>query len=156
MSAAAGTEHANKALIRRWFEEVWNQGREDLIEQLRAPDTLARGLGENNVESRGVEPFRAFYTNLRGAFPDLHVTLEDMIAEADKVSVRISMEGTHTGHILAAVTGRRVKAGGIILVRIADGRIAEAWNQFDQLGILKQIGALPAEPEHDRFLAQRP
>lgn len=155
MTAAANTENANKALMRRWFEEVWNQGREDLIDQLRAWDTVASGLGEGNEKSRGHAPFRTFYANMRGTLPDLRLTVEDIIAEGDKVSVRISAEGTHTGDALAPATGRKVKVGGIIMARIVDGQIVEAWNQIDQLGMLRQIGALPAEPGPDRFLARR-
>jgi len=155
MSGATRTENENKALIRRWFDEVWNQGREDLIDQMRAPDTVATGLGEGGRESRGHAPFRAFYSNLRGTFPDLRLTVEDVIAEGDKISVRISLEGTHMGDALAPATGRKVKFGGIVMARIAGGRIAEAWNNLDQLGMLRQIGALPADGGPDRFLAQR-
>ena len=147
------TEDENRALVRRWFEEVWNRGREELIEQLRAPDTRATGLGEGNRESLGHAPFRAFYSNLRRTFPDLHVTIEDIIAEGDKIAVRITMAGTHMGDALGtAPTGRTVSFGGIVMARIVNGRIAEAWNNIDQLGILKQIGALPADSRPDRFL----
>lgn len=152
MSAAA----ENKVLIRRWFDEVWNQGREDLIEQLRAPDTVATGLGEGNQQSRGHGPFKAFYGNLRGTFPDLHVTVEDLIAEGDRVCVRLAFDGTHMGNALASATGRKVRFGGMVIARIADGRIVEAWNNLDQLGLLRQIGALPADNTPDRLLAQRP
>lgn len=154
MSAAAKNKEKNKALIRRWFEEVWNQGREELIDQMRAPDTVTTGLGEGSQESRGNAPFKTFYANLRGTFPDLRVSIEDSIAEGDKVSVRLSLEGTHMGDALAPATGRKVKFTGIAIARISNGKIAEAWNNLDQLGMLKQIGALPAEAGPDRFLTQ--
>ena len=99
-------EDENKALLHCWFEEVWNRGREELIEQLRAPDTRATGLGEGNRESLGYAPFRAFYSNLRRTFPDLHVTVEDIIAEGDKIAVRISMAGTHMGDALGTAAHR--------------------------------------------------
>ena len=89
MSATATTETENKALVRRWFEEVWNRGHEESIEQMRAPDAVAIGLGEGNQESRGQAPFKAFYTNLRGTFGDLRIEIEDIIAEGDKVVVRL-------------------------------------------------------------------
>jgi steroid delta-isomerase-like uncharacterized protein len=155
MSPAPRIEDQNKALIRRWFEEVWNQGCEEVIDELRAPDTVATGLGEGNQESRGHAPFRIFYANLRGTFPDLHVTIDDMIAEGDRVGVRITLEGTHIGDVLAPATGRKVKFSGIVIARIADGKIAEAWNNLDQLGMLKQIGAIPAGAGPDRFLTER-
>ncbi len=148
-------ENESKTIIRRWFEEVWNLGRSELIDELRAPDAYATGLGQGTGESRGAEPFRAFYWNMRDTFPDLHVTVEDIVAEGDKVSVRITMEGTHMGDALAAATGRKVKFAGIVMARIVDGRIGEAWNNIDQLGLLQQIGALPPEPGPDRFLARR-
>ncbi len=149
---AAANEAENKALVRRWFEEVWNQGREQMIAQLRSPNTIATGLGEGGGESRGHEPFRAFYSNMRHALPDLHIKIEDIIAEGDKVAVRITAEGTHLGDGFGiAATARRVKFAGIVIARIADGKIAEAWNSLDQLGLLKQIGALP-ESGPDRFL----
>lgn len=154
MAPSAPSAENNKALIRRWFEQVWNQGDATLIDQMRARDARAVGLGEKTPETRGASPFKAFYANLRGTFPDLRITIEDLIAEGDKVSARISAEGTHTGHALAPATGRRVKFSGIVMARIANGKIAEAWNNLDQLSLLKQIGALPSETGPDRFLAQ--
>lgn len=152
MSATPASETENKALIRRWFEEVWNQGRERVIQQLRSPDTVATGLGEGGGESRGSAPFQAFYSNMRQAFPDLRIKIEDIISEGDKVVVRITAEGTHLGDGFGVgASGRRVIFGGIIITRIADGKIAESWNSLDQLGLLKQIGAL-TEGGPDRFL----
>jgi predicted ester cyclase len=156
MSASATTtESENKALIRRWIEEVWNHGREELIEQMRAPDTIATGLGEGTQKSRGQAPFKAFYNNLRGTFRDLHLKIEDIIAEGDKVVVRFSAEGTHTGGLLAPATGRKVGFAGIIIARIANSKIAESWNNIDQLGLFRQIGALPSDSGLDRFLTTR-
>ena len=155
MSSSANTETENKVLIRRWFEEVWNRGHAELIEHLRDPGAVATGLGEGAQQSRGESPFKAFYTNLRGTLPDIHVNIEDMIAEGDKVSIRLSLEGTHLGDALAPRTGRRVKFGGIVIARIANGRITEAWNSLDQLALLRQLGALPAASGPDRFLTLR-
>ena len=152
----ANTASENKALIRRWFDEVWNQGREDLIDELRAPDTVATGLAEGGTPAQGSAPFKAFFSNLRATLPDLHVTLEEMLAEGDKVAVRFSIEGTHYGDAMGVPpTGQRVRFGGISIARIAGGKIAEAWNNLDQLGLLMQIGALPANRGSDRFLTRR-
>jgi len=154
--AAPSTESQNKAFVRRWFEEVWNQGREDLIDEMRAPDAVATGLGESVAESRGTREFKIFYRNLRAAFPDLRVTVEDIVAENDKVAVRITLEGTHIGDALGVPpTGNRVRYGGITMARIAGGKIVEAWNNLDQLALLQQVGALPANLGPDRFLTRR-
>ena len=153
MSASASIESENKVLMRRWIEEVWNHGHEELIEEMRAPDTVSRGLGEG--ESRGQAPFKAFYHNLRGTFKDLHLKIEDVIAEGDKVVLRFTAKGTHNGDLLAPATGRRVTFAGVIIARIANGKIAEGWTNIDKLGILRQIGALPADSGPDPFLTTR-
>jgi steroid delta-isomerase-like uncharacterized protein len=157
MSSTAAAEAENKALIRRWFEEVWNQGRQEVIEQLLAPGAMGVGLGEGNTKTQGSAEFTVFFLNLRGTFPDLHVNIEDILAEGDKVAVRFSVEGTHSGGALGVTpTGRKVQFTGMTIVRIADGQIVEGWNNLDQLGLLKQIGALSANPGADRFLTAHP
>jgi steroid delta-isomerase-like uncharacterized protein len=156
MHPVPAEENENKALIRRWFEEVWNGGRIELVDELRAADTVATGLGEGDAESRGNAAFKTFYSNMRQAFPDLQVRIEDMIAEGDRVAVRATFEGTHMGEALgAAPTGRRVSFACIAIARIADGRIVQAWNSLDQLGILNQIGALPGKGTAGGFLTRR-
>ncbi len=146
----------NKALIRRWFEEVWNRGRSDLIDQFRAHDAASSGLGEGGSVTRGEEPFRTFHSNLLETFPDLRIRIEDILAEGDKVAVRFTAEGTHQGNTLGPEpTGRKVTFGGIIIVRIANGKIVESWNSLDQLAILKQTGILPANTVRENFLTTR-
>jgi predicted ester cyclase len=94
-----------------------------------------------------------FVRNLRGSLPDIHVTIEDIVAEDDKVMVRILLKGTHLGPGLGVLpTGRRIRIAGIVLVRISKGQITEGWNSWDQLGLLRQIGALPAPKGEDRFV----
>lgn len=145
---------ANKALVRRWFEEVWNQGREETIDDLFASNGIGYGLGDTDVPTRGPAEFKVFARNLRGALPDIHMKIEDSVAEGDKVTVRITVEGTHKGgHLGVAPTGRRVRIAGVVIVRIANGQIVEGWNSWDQLGLLRQIGALPAQKGPDQFTA---
>jgi steroid delta-isomerase-like uncharacterized protein len=147
----------NKALVRRWFHEVWNQGRESAIDEILAAGALGHGLGEADVETKGPEGFKPFLRNLRGAMPDLKVRIEDMIAEDDKVVVRIVAEGTHQGaHLGVPPTGKAVRIQGIVVLRMQDGKIAEGWNSWDQLGLMRQIGALQAPAGQDRFLTARP
>ena len=144
----------NKAIVRRWFEEVWNQGREATVDELLAANGVAHGLGDTEQDVRGPAQFKPFAANLRGALPDLHISVDDLVAEGDRVAVRITLTGTHTGHGLGvAPTGRKVTIQGIIILRILNGQLIEGWNSYDQLGLLRQIGALPGLGEPDRFLA---
>ncbi|MCU1340216.1 MAG: hypothetical protein JWO19_5797 [Bryobacterales bacterium] len=146
----------NKALVRRWVEEVWNQGREETIDELFAADGIGYGLGDTDVALRGPAGFKPFVRNLRGGLPDLRMTIEDIIAEGDKVTMRITAEGTHKGgHFGVAPTGHRVRIAGLVLIRIANGQIVEGWNSWDQLGLLRQIGALPASEGPDQFTTVR-
>jgi len=146
----------NKTLVRRWFEEVWNQGRKDTIDELFAANGIGYGLGDTDVPTRGPSEFKVFARNLRGALPDIHMKIEDLMAEGDKVTVRITVEGTHKGSQLGvAPTGRRIRIEGIVVVRIANGQIVEGWNSWDQLGLLRQIGALPTATGPDRFTSAR-
>jgi len=147
---------ANKALVRRWFDEVWIQGRVETIDELFAANGVGYGLGDTDAPLHGPAGFKPFVANLRGALPDIHMTIEDIIAADDKVTVRITVEGTHKGaHLGVAPTGRRVRIAGLVVVRIANGQIVEGWNSWDQLGLLRQIGALPAAEGPDRFTSAR-
>jgi steroid delta-isomerase-like uncharacterized protein len=134
----------NKALIKRWFEEVWNQGNSELIDELLAEDGLIHGLLDasgNPVE--GLAGFHNFHDQFRGAFPDLIVNVEDVIAEGDKVVARCSVRGKHTGDQLGfAATNSPIQFEGVAIVRIENGKIAEAWNHFDFLEMNKQLGVL--------------
>jgi steroid delta-isomerase-like uncharacterized protein len=144
---------ANHALVRRWFNEVWTEGKESTIDELYAPGCVAHGLGDTEADVHGPEEFKQFWRNLRSAIPDVRVDVEDSVAEAHKAAVRVLLTGTHTGYGLGVEpTGRRVRIQGVILVHIRDGRIVEGWNSYDQLGLLRQIGALPSEGGPDRFL----
>src|SRR6478736_3433374 len=135
----------NVTLVRRWFEEVWNQGRESTIDELLAANGIAHGLGDTEGDVHGPAEFKPFVKNLRGAIPDIHMTIEDAVAGGDKVVVRLSVTGTHRGDNLGVpATGRRIHIAGIVLVRIVNGQIVEGWNSWDQLGLLRQLGALPA------------
>lgn len=143
-----------KALIHRWFEEVWNQGREESIDELLAKDGRIFGLGESDAEVRGPYGFKPFFRNLRTSFPDMRIRIEDTIVEADKAAVRIVMEGTHSGEGLGIpATGRRVRIAGIVIVSSAEGKLVAGWNSWDQLGLLRQVGAISPVGASDRFLA---
>lgn len=130
----------NKALVVRWFEEVWNKGRSDVIDEMFAADGVAHGLGEDRHGPAGFKPFHAAF---RQAFPDVRVQVDEMIAEGDKVAYRLTATGTHRGDGLGfAATGRPARFLAMGSVRIANGQIVEGWNVLDQLGMLTQLGVV--------------
>ena len=134
----------NKALLRRWFDEVWNKGRADAIEEMFDEDGIAHGLSDDPANPiRGPQNFKPFHTTFREAFPNMVIVIEDMIAEGDKVAARCSVRGRHEGDFLEkAATQSPVEFTGIAIVRIADGKIVEAWNNFDFMTMYKQTGHL--------------
>jgi steroid delta-isomerase-like uncharacterized protein len=146
----------NKALVRRWFKEVWNEGREATIDELFTESGVAYGLGDGEAEVRGPGQMKPFVRNLRGTIPDLQISIQDIMAEEDKVMVRVLLEGTHSGSGLGVPpSGRRIRVAGIVVIRISKGQFVEGWNSWDQLGLLRQIGALPAPAGEDQFLTAR-
>jgi steroid delta-isomerase-like uncharacterized protein len=134
---------ANKALMRQWFEEVWNQGNTAAIDQLLAPTAVIHGLGTDAMHGpAGFKPFHAAYRN---AFPDVRIRIDGVVAEGNMVSVRWSGTGTHTGDGLGfAATNRAVTFSGMTCGRVEGGKLAEGWNVFDQLGMLQQLGVVPS------------
>src|SRR5215472_1140366 len=84
-------------ILHRWFDEVWNQGREETVDELLAADGVGYGLGEGDAVARGPAGFKPFLRNMRAALPDVHVSIEDLIAEDDKAVARVVLTGTHLG-----------------------------------------------------------
>lgn len=134
----------NRALIHRWFEEVWNKGRAEAIDELFADDGIANGLADESGEPlRGPSGFKPFFQKFREAFPNIEVIVEDTIAEGDKVAARCRVRGTHKGASLGvAATNNEIEFTGITIARIKDGKIVEAWNNFDFLSMSRQINAI--------------
>ena len=137
------TEENNKALVRRFYEEVFNKknlaGLNAFVDSQIIEHALPPGLPAG---SEGTRQFIGMYLT---AFPDLHLAAEDMIAEGDEVAARFTMRGIHRGEFMGIPsTGKQVTMTGIQIVRIADGRIAENWVNLDALGMLQQLGVLPA------------
>ncbi len=128
----------NKAIIRRRVEEIWNSGNLTTADELIVTDYASNG------QAIGREGFKQFVTSVRTAFPDLYFTIEDLIAEGDKVVVRYTGRGTHKGDFSGIpATGKQVIFTGIDLFCIADGKMAEEWLNFDRLGMLQQLGMIP-------------
>ena len=133
----------NKAIIRRIDQEVWNQGKYDVIDEVIADDCLQTIVGVPEP-IRGPQGFRQFATMYKTAFPDMSLTEDQQIAEGDLVVTRWTATGTHQGDLMGIPpTGKQATVSGIHVDRFADGKIVEAWGIFDQLGLLQQLGAIP-------------
>lgn len=146
--------HDPSTIIHRWFNEVWTQGREEVIDELFSPHAVGHGLGEGDTDVRGPAEFKTFWRNMRSALPDVSIRIEDTVSQGEMVVVRVVLEGTHLGDGLGIPrTGRRVCISGIVMGRIVNGQLYEGWNSWDQLGLLRQLGAIPAFGETDRFLS---
>ena len=132
-------------LVRRWFDEVWTQGKADTIDQLRSPDCVVHGLADGPpLDQNG---FKQFYAAYRNAFPDVSITVEQTVSEGDLVAVRWSGTGTHKGDGLGLpATNKRAQFKGMTFVRIQNGKLVEGWNIFDQFAMFTQLGIvkLPA------------
>ena len=137
----------NKASVRRLMEEVFNRGKTSLVDELFAPDFV-----EHEELPPGIPPGREAVKQLpaifRSAFPDFKVTIDDVIAEGDKVAVRSTWSGTHKGEFMGiAPTGKSVSFGVFDIIRIAGGKFVEHWGQMDNLGMMQQLGVIPAPGE---------
>lgn len=132
----------NKAIHRRAFEEIWNQGNLDVVDEIFATDFVFHD--PVSPEVRGPKGFKQFVTIYRAAFPDIHFTIEDQIAEGDKVVARWTTLGTHQGELKGIPpTLKQVVVTGISILRITSGKIEEEWVNWDTLGMLQQLGVIP-------------
>ena len=132
----------NKATIRRLVEEGWNKGDADATISANAPNYTNHSAAPGTApDSEGARHAALMYLR---AFPDLHFTIEDQIAEGDKVVTRWSSTGTHQGEFLGVpATGKSGTCTGINITRFENGMIVEEWQNLDLLGVLQQLGALP-------------
>ena len=134
----------NKKIVQRWFDEVWNKGRADAIRELATEDLVVHGLSDAKGSAvTGLKAFDDFHSQFRNAFPDMYISVEDLIAEGDKVVARCDVRGKHSGDALGfAATHADVAFTGIAIVRISGGKISEAWNNFDFMRMNQQLGIL--------------
>ena len=138
------TTQQNKELVRRYVENVLNQGDLAEADELVAPDAVMYHAGAPGP-IRGLDAIKLFVTAFRVSFPDLRSPLEDMVAEGDRVMVRFTWSGTQRGDFQGIPpTRRRFTVTGSGLYRIQDGKIAEVWAEFDTLALLTQLGVTPA------------
>ena len=137
---------ANKALARRWFEEVWNEGRREAIRELLAPEAV---IQEGNDASVGPEGFYPFFDRMQAAFSDIHLTIHDAISEEDRVCVRWSCMVRHTGSgVGIPPTNKTLHTTGISMLRIAVGQFVAWWQSWDMLGLMQQIKDEPMGPTY--------
>jgi predicted ester cyclase len=131
----------NKSIVRRYVEEVQNQGNLTALDELTAPAYVNHSAPPGVPLNR--EGLKQLATMFREAFPDGQMTIEDMVAEADRVATRKTFRGTHRGELMGIQgTGKTVAIGLMDIARLADGKVVETWHAGDDLGLLQQIGAL--------------
>jgi steroid delta-isomerase-like uncharacterized protein len=134
----------NKAIVRRLNDEVWSKGRLEVIDELIADDFVATVVGAPE-QIRGRQGFREFVVMYRTAFPDLRITVDEQIAEGDIVVTRWTASGRNDGELMGMpATGKQATTAGVNINRISGGKLVEGWGLFDQLGLLQQLGAVPA------------
>ena len=135
----------NKSAFRRTYEEVFNQGNLAVVDEVVAPDFVDREQHPGNAP--GPEAVRTVATMLCTAFPDLHFTIEELIAEGDLVAGRLTMRGTHDGPLMGMPpSGRAVEQSHMLFVRFRDGKAVEHWGVRDDVGMLRQLGLMPDRP----------
>ena len=134
---------ANIAILRRWFEEVWNQKRRETIRELISPDCISHDLNDTGGDVRGPDGFEAFFDRLVAAFPDIHIVVEDCFASGDKVVGRYVATMTHTGDYMGLrASGSKATVTGITIIRMANGQCVESWDSWDKLAMLHQVGGI--------------
>ena len=143
MTTLVPTEQ-NKALFRRWFNEVWNEGRFEVANEIVGDDIVVHGASGQPL-GHGREGMISLVRSWRTAFPDGHMTIGDLLAERDMAVARVIWQGTHTGTFYnIPPTNRRVTVVGLGFDRVSNGHFVESWGDVDILGVLQQIGAVPA------------
>jgi len=133
----------NKSIVRRWVEEGWNKRNTALIDELYTPNFYQHETGPETVTSReALKPFVAGYLS---AIPDMQFTIDDLVAEGDRVVWRFKATGHQNGPLMGVpASGKEVAVTGIIIFRFEGSRMAEAWLNLDVLGMLQQLGIIPA------------
>jgi steroid delta-isomerase-like uncharacterized protein len=131
---------ANKAAMKSFFEEVYNQGNIAYIDELSDPGFVSHDTGNPTHDREGV---KQVVTAIRAAFPDVHFTADDILAEADKVAVRFTMRGTQQGDFMGIpATNKEIVVTGIDIVRFRDGKAAEHWHEWSGLELMQQLGVM--------------
>lgn len=131
----------NKAIARRSCEEIWNQGNLSVVDELTDSNAVNRSFGG---EFRGTDTVKAIIEEFRTAFPDVQFTINDLVAEGDQVVSFLTMTGTHKGSLRGIEpTGNSITVKGCSHMRIRNGKIVEEENYYDEVGMMRQLGAAP-------------
>jgi steroid delta-isomerase-like uncharacterized protein len=139
----------NRAVVRRFVQEVWTNGNLDAVDDLFTADSV---LHDPDGDIEGPAALREYNRAYLEAFPDLEYDIEDMLAAGDRVAFRARLRGTHRGEFRGVpATGESFDATGIVIARLENGRIAERWASFDALGMLQQLGLLSNVPGDARM-----
>jgi steroid delta-isomerase-like uncharacterized protein len=137
----------NKALIVQFVEELFNRGNVGIVGEIFAPDFIEREQLPPGIPN-GREGVKVLTTMLRSAFPDFKATIDDILAEGDKVVIRMTWSGTQKGEFMGVpATDKRVSFGVIDIIRITNGKLVEHWGQMDSMSLMQQLGAIPAPVE---------
>lgn len=133
----------NKALVRRYNDDFWGKGDQALANELFAENLVDHDPAGQSLPP-GREGMKQALANFRTAFPDLETSCEHLIAEGDTVVLRWKARGTHRGELMGIPpTGKQVTLKGVDILRIENGKIAERWAEYDNLGLLQQLGVVP-------------
>ncbi len=144
----------NKAIVRRLFDELWNKGNLSVADQLFTPNYTHHDSSSPDF-GHGPESERKRATLYRTAFPDLRLTIEDLIAEGDIVMARWSCHGTHKGDLNGiAPTGKPFTISGVTVARLLNGKLAEGHVNWDALGMMQQLGVVPQFAAKDQTAAK--
>jgi predicted ester cyclase len=135
-------ENENTAIVRRWFEEVWNQRRLETIDELLAPDAVSYDLAGPDSTLRGRDAFRAAAETLLDAFGELHFTVEEIFGVEDRVAIRLSLRFRHTGQLgELPPTGNAATVPVMCMLTVRDGIIQGGWNNWDVASALRATNA---------------
>ncbi len=132
----------NKALMTRFIEEVWNNGNLDVADEIFAPQATTPGI----PLPPGPEGAKVIARTFRSAFPDFHITIEDLVGDGERVAARFTQTGTHQGVFMgAAPTGRPIRVTEIAVIRVIDGKVMESWYETDTMTLYQQVGLIPQQ-----------
>jgi steroid delta-isomerase-like uncharacterized protein len=146
MAQNVSQAEANKAIVRRYIEEGWNKGNLGVVDELFTPDYVNHdAFPGQNPGPAGLKQLIAMF---RAAADDIHMQIDDQIAEGDKVVTRWTAGGTLQGPLMGVEPrGQQIEVAAIVIARIADGRIVEWWGQRDDLGMMQQLGVIPVSAQ---------
>ena len=138
------TSHTNEAVLRRFYDDAFSKGKLSVVDELADRNFVDHDTPLPGFKS-GVEGLKQFIGAMRTGFPDLGVAVNDLVSQGEKVWTRVTVTGTHKGSFMnIPPTGKRISFEGIDIVRFSGGKVAEHWGVIDNLGLLTQLGAIPA------------